>query len=82
MLKTDVTGELDYFIVCHDQEIINQQISSDYQWLFVGNNGQENLTDSSVTICRNLEKNIEQYPYLCSFTAWYAVAKNNLTKSK
>jgi hypothetical protein len=81
MQNKDATGELDYLIVCHDQEIINQQISSNYRWLFVGNGDKDNLTDSSVIICRNLEKNIEEYPYLCSFTAWYAVAKNNLAKS-
>jgi len=85
MLKTDAIGELDYFIVCHDQEIINQQKllktrPSDCRWLFVGNKNTENL-DSSTIICKNLEKNIEEYPYLCSFTAWLAVAKNNLAKS-
>ena len=82
MLKTDATGELDYFIVCHDQEIINRQKSStsNYQWLFVGNGDTGNL-DSSIIISNNLKKNIEEYPYLCSFTAWYSVAKNNLAKS-
>jgi hypothetical protein len=81
MLSVDAIGESDYFIVCHDQEIINEQRSSNYQWLFVGNGNTDNLENRSVTVCRNLEKNIEQYPYLCSFTAWYAVAKNNLPKS-
>ena len=73
---------MDYFIVCHDQEIINRQKSStsNYQWLFVGNGDTGNL-DSSIIISNNLKKNIEEYPYLCSFTAWYSVAKNNLAKS-
>lgn len=81
MLKADATGELDYFIVCHDQEIINKKKSSNHRWLFVGNRDTGSLTDNSIIICKNLEKNIEHHPYLCSFTAWYAVAKNNLSKS-
>lgn len=52
--------------------------------MFVGN-GHIDIDTSEdlnrVLVCRDLPFNLEQYPYLCSFTAWYAVAKNNLAKS-
>jgi hypothetical protein len=77
-----ITQNINYYTICHDQDIINRsKISHNQKWLFVGSGNKENLKDSSVIICRDLEKNIEEYPYLCSFTAWYAVAKNNLAKS-
>ena len=89
MQKMDATGELDYFIVCHDQNIILDQLSkisnipTNCKFLFVGNGPTDQLKpyDSQSIICRNLENNIEKYPYLCSFTAWYSVSKNGLSKS-
>jgi hypothetical protein len=81
------SNKIDYFIVCHDQDIINQQIDRNifgalpnYKFLFVGNGktNKLNLLDYETIICRNLIYNLEEYPYLCSFTAWYAVVKNGL----
>jgi hypothetical protein len=82
-----MSNNIDYFIVCHDQEIILRQICdkvfnklSDYRFLFVGS-GPINQINSETIICRHLPYNIEEYPYLCSFTAWYSVAKNNIANS-
>jgi hypothetical protein len=88
--ETDNPEDIDYFIICHDQEIILKQIANgtfnnlyNYRFLFVGN-GPIDLLDQygpRVIVCRNLENNIEEYPYLCSFTAWYAVVKNQICKN-
>jgi len=78
---------LNYFIVCHDQNIINKQIKNNqfiklnnYKYLFVGNKNIDKLNNQ--VVCRDLEHNIENYNSLCSFTAWYAVSKNNISDSK
>ena len=82
--------DIDYFIVCHDQNIILKQISDgtfnslcNYRFLFVGNEPVDRLDqyDSQIIVCRNLDYNIEEYPCLCSFTAWYAVVKNQICKT-
>lgn len=81
---------IDYFIVCHDQNIILEDIKSDkykglpsHRFLFVGNQ-ETNLIEKleNVIVCRNLPGNIEQHPHLCSFTAWYCVSKNNLANQE
>lgn len=73
------------YIICHNQETILQYLSNkDYNkfyYIFVGNKETNKLKDSCSIICKNLEHNIEHYPYLCSFTAWYAISKNNITQS-
>jgi hypothetical protein len=81
---------IDYFIVCHDQDILLRSIQEnkfsklpDHTFLFVGNRSA-NLIEHipNVIICNKLKHNIENYPKLCSFTAWYAVSKNLLSKNK
>jgi hypothetical protein len=83
-------NDLEIFIVCHDQNIIvKNEVEKKfsnlklYRYLFVGN-GPIGLIENhpKVIICRNLLNNIEQYKYLVSFTAWYALAKNNLVITK
>jgi hypothetical protein len=82
--------DIDYFIVCHDQDIIIDALQKNkfsglpnYKFMFVGHK-PTNLIENTenVIICNKLEFNIEQYPKLCSFTAWYAVSKNGLSKKK
>ena len=82
--------DLEVFIVCHDQNIIIKNESDKkfeslkrYRYLFVGK-GSVNLIENNpkVVICRRLKDNIEDYKYLVSFTAWYALAKNDLIKTK
>ena len=86
-----VMPSIDYFIVCHNQEIIIDQLSKNIaqklpncKFLLVGDGPIDQLKqyDSQVIICRDLSDNIEEHPYLCSFTAWYSVVKNNLNTSK
>lgn len=86
-----MSNHINYFIVCHDQEIILRQIFNqtfnklpDYRFLFVGNGKADKLQtlSSKVIICRDLSDNIEEHPYLCSFTGWYSVVKNYLSTSQ
>lgn len=79
---------IDYFIICHDQEIIEEKISNNsftglpnFKFLFVGDK-KISRNDENIIVCRNLPNNIESYPKLCSFTGWYAVSKNNLSTQK
>jgi hypothetical protein len=81
---------IDYFIICHDQDIIMDALQKNkfsglpnYKFMFVGNK-PTNLIENTenVIICNKLEFNIEQYTKLCSFTAWYAVSKNVLSEKK
>lgn len=85
-----IGSQIDYFIVCHNQDIINQQIDENifgdlpnYKFLFVGNGetNKVNSLDHETIVCRNLKHNLEEHPCLCSFTAWYAVVKNSLYKN-
>lgn len=68
------------FIVCHDQvQVINKPHNDDYCYLFVGWGVCDIISSrKDVIICRELVHNIEDRIDLLSFTAWYAIAKNNL----
>lgn len=72
---------IDYFIICHDTNLINKFKTSDkfpnIKYLIVGNNSTNSINENYI-ICNKLIDNIEQYPYLCSYTAWYAVIANKL----
>jgi len=66
--------------VCHDNDSISKIISNNYHIIFVGNNeiDEKYINYSKLIIARNLENNIEHEPKLLTFTAWYAISKNNL----
>jgi len=89
-IQLNVSEGIDYFIVCHDQDIIIDSLQKNkfsalpnYKFMFVGNKPTNLIEDvENVIICNRLEHNIENYPKLCSFTAWYAVSKNGLSKKK
>lgn len=74
------------FIVIHDQDILLDSIKykkydsmENLTFLFVGSGDISKIEErEDVIICRDLEHNIEQYKHLTSYTAWYAVWKNNL----
>lgn len=74
------------FIVIHDQDILLDSIKyhkydsiDNFIFLFVGSGDVSKVKErKDVIICRDLEHNIEQYKNLTSYTAWYAVWKNNL----
>jgi hypothetical protein len=78
------------YVICHDQEIIKANIlSKKYDnlgqlfFLYVGNGEFQDLESyPNVMIVRNMKNNIEQYPKFTAFTAWYALWKNGLCKTK
>ena len=73
---------IDYFLITHNVEL-NDKFPKNYipniTVLLVGNNCS--VSKDSI-VCKNLPYNIEDYPNLCSYTAWYAVAKNKLYNNK
>jgi hypothetical protein len=65
--------------VCHNMETAQMclNIHKDAYVLFVGRATNYPIHDR-VILLRSLPNNIEHYPKLLTFTAWYAVIKNNL----
>jgi hypothetical protein len=70
--------------VCHNTDIVNSLLSDkkkiNCKILFVGN---ESITDDlllnpNIIVARDLPINIEKEKDLLTFTAWYAITKNNL----
>jgi len=80
---------IETFIFVHDQKIILDFIKNDkfknlpnLKFLFLGSGEIDKIRDlQNVIISRELEYNIENYPKLTSFTGWYSIWKNNLSKS-
>jgi len=71
-------------LICHSIDIINSILEdskkNNFHIFFVGD---KNITDElsnnlRVTVARNLPINIEHEKELLTFTAWYAIIKNNL----
>lgn len=82
--------EIDTFVVIHSQEVLLDceregrfaHLPS-YEYLFVGSGDVSQVTGfDNVVVARELPDNIEDYQNLLSFTGWYAVAKNNLTRAR
>jgi hypothetical protein len=71
-------------LVCHNTDIINSILSDEkknnFHILFVGYNpiSYELSNHPRIIIARNLPNNIEKEKDLLTFTAWYAIVKNNL----
>jgi len=78
---TDDKKPLKVVFVCHSQEstdkILREQ-PEDVDVMFVGTGSVQ--PGPRIIICRDLENNIEGEPKLLTFTAWYAIIKNNLYK--
>lgn len=68
--------------ICHDNTTINECLekTNNCYVLFVGDNDidAELRMNSRVTVVRDLQNNIESEKKLLTFTAWYAIIKNNL----
>jgi hypothetical protein len=66
--------------VCHDNESMSRIIHHNYYIIWVGNREISDLYMKypKLIIARNLENNIEYEPRLLTFTAWYAIVKNDL----
>lgn len=81
--------ENDIFIVCHDYDMITElekqnhfKNINNYKYLLVGESKKVNSPFlEKVIICEKLPNNIERLNKLLTFTAWYAIVKNNLSKT-
>lgn len=83
----EINNTISTFIVCHDQDIILKDSPKfnhiNYKWIFVGKKDCSKIKHlSNVIVARDLKHNIEQYKNLCSYTAWYAIVKNQLCSTK
>jgi hypothetical protein len=73
-------NNLQIVFVCHNDESIRKIISYNYPIIFVGNKAvsDEFKDNPNIIVARDLQNNIENEPKLLTFTAWYAIIKNNL----
>lgn len=77
------------YIFVHDQQIILDCEASgkfkdlpSLKYVFLGQRPIDKISArEDVIIARNLEHNIEQHYFFCSFTGWYALWKNDLIKT-
>ena len=82
--------ENDIFIVCHDYKIIVDLERTNhfghignYKYLLVGESKKiESQFLEKIIICEKLPNNIEKLKNLLTFTAWYAIVKNNLSNTE
>lgn len=63
--------------ICHDKESV-QTVPLGHPILFVGNKEVDKEMRERVIVVRELPYHIEDIPKLLTFTAWYAIVKNNL----
>jgi len=76
------------FIFVHDADIINACIEKqrfaklpNVKYVFLGHEDTSAISNpDDCIIARNLPHNIEQYNYLCAWTGWYAIFKNNFVE--
>jgi hypothetical protein len=81
---------MEIYIVVHNQESLqwfkdhNKDIDiSKFKFILVGDwNGVSETMKEECIVASFLSDNIEKYKSLLTFTAWYALIKNNLIKSK
>ena len=80
---------METYIFVHNQSIILDFIESKkfndlglVKYVFLGDSSIDKIENlENVIVCRNLKFNIETYPYLTSFTGWFALWKNNIIKT-
>jgi len=79
-----IKNNVKFIFICHNKEIVYSILNDPHKnitnILFVGENEVDDYISqhNRVIICRNLPKNIEKEKCLLTFTAWYAIIKNNL----
>jgi hypothetical protein len=70
---------VEYFIIGHDVNLLDYSWNSlKHTFLKVGKYNNDRNNKNSIMCC-NLKENIEDFPYLCSFTGWYALSKNKIS---
>lgn len=78
---TDDKNPVKIVFVCHSQESMDKILREQPEEVDVLFVGMESVQPGPrIIICRDLEDNIEHEPKLLTFTAWYAIIKNNLYK--
>lgn len=80
LIKNTMSNRVATVFVCHSNESIAQIIHYNQSIILVGDQeiSEEYLKYPKLIVARNLEHNIEHEKRLLSFTAWYAIVKNNL----
>lgn len=68
---------LENFIVCHDQQSYDLWKDKNFHILIAGQKEVLINYNQLAYFLKNLSKNIEQHNTLLTFTAWYALAKND-----
>lgn len=84
ILQYFIKNNITYYIISHNIKLINQykkQISRfknkpNINYILVGSVKRKSADD--IIVLNNYEDNIEKYPKLCSYTAWYAIPQNKL----
>lgn len=76
-------NEIAYVFICHNEETSKKSLNlisdSNFYILFVGPDEIcLDVDETKITVARNLMHNIENERTLLTFTAWYAICKNNL----
>jgi hypothetical protein len=65
--------------ICHNEELVQKCLAKYDDTVYIFFVGLSGFIDHPrVIIARNLPDNIEKEPKLLTFTAWYAIIKNNL----
>jgi len=85
-----IDNNIETFIFIHNQDIIldfikNEKFKNinDLKFVFLGQGNIDKIKDlTNLIVCRDLEYNIEEYPFLTSFSGWYALWKNKLYSKK
>lgn len=82
-------AEPDSFIFVHDQELIlelekqkNFSSLESYTYVFLGNGNTDKLEGIDVIYANQEKNNLEDYKYLCAYSGWYLLWKNNLINSQ
>lgn len=85
-----INNDIETFIFIHNQDIILDFIKNekfkdlnDLKYVFLGKGDIDKIKNlPNLIVCRDLEHNIEEYPFLTSFSGWYALWKNKLYSKK
>lgn len=85
--------DLEVFVIAHDPLIIEEleaknhfSLLPNYRYILVGDDDRYANSDfqcpAKSIVAQLLPNNIEEHKHLLAFTAWYAIAKNNLANAE
>lgn len=71
-----------YFIIAHNLNLLTKyNIPQQHQSVLLVGDYKDKHINIDTIVCKKLLDNIENFPYLCSYTGWYSVSKNKLYKA-